>query len=220
MLTEKAEHLLNKTKRQAEPRVSASGWRAVLEIDGAAHLDRCRAAIPWSIPSTRMSPSASGQCTPGPVPGISKFERCSGIATESRQDHARGTLIVRPSTSRAVIDSSVTDTLCIRESDRTTVLMPNLQKFGRVPKDRHPDPDSIRAEKPSFAFPAARAPARCNRSSSLLSLKIAAKRFTPSSRRRSSTKRAPRRRMRLIGHCGSTDRTAASSAILQPKMVH
>jgi len=42
---------------------------------------------------------------------ISNLERCSGVASDRRQDHAKGTLIVRPSTNWAEIASSVTETL-------------------------------------------------------------------------------------------------------------
>jgi hypothetical protein len=57
-----------------------------------------------------MSSSISGQLIPEPLPMISNLARSSGVASESRQDHANGTLIVRPSTNWAEIVSSVTET--------------------------------------------------------------------------------------------------------------
>jgi hypothetical protein len=66
---------------------------------GADNSEALLAGIPWSIPSTLMSSSTSGQRIPEPLPMISNRERCSGVASESRHDHAKGTLIVRPSTN-------------------------------------------------------------------------------------------------------------------------
>jgi hypothetical protein len=60
---------------------------------------------------TLMSSSISGQRMPEPLPMISNLARCSGVDSESRQDHANGTLIVRPSTKWAVIVSSVNETV-------------------------------------------------------------------------------------------------------------
>jgi hypothetical protein len=46
-----------------------------------------------SMPMALMSSSTSGQCTPSPVPIISKCWRCSEVALDNRHDHASGTLI-------------------------------------------------------------------------------------------------------------------------------
>src|ERR1700694_4249818 len=42
-----------------------------------------------------------------------KFARCLGVASESRQDQASGTLMTRPSASRAMISSALTWTAWI-----------------------------------------------------------------------------------------------------------
>lgn len=55
-----------------------------------------------------------------------QLARWVGVASDSRHDHARGTLITRPSTKCAVIVSSVTSTRAIRDSTLTAVLMPCL----------------------------------------------------------------------------------------------
>jgi hypothetical protein len=60
------------------------------------------------MPATLMSSSISGQRIPEPLPMISNRERCSGVASESRHDHANGTLMVRPSVKWAEISSSLT----------------------------------------------------------------------------------------------------------------
>src|SRR3990172_834802 len=87
--------------------------------------------MPCSMPSALISSSTSGQCTPYPSPISSQFARCAGVASDSRHDHARGTLITRPSINLAVIVSSVTSTCAIRCSTLTAVLMPRLDN-GRV----------------------------------------------------------------------------------------
>src|SRR5262245_56485564 len=79
-----------------------------------------------------MSSSTSGQWTPCPVPIISKCCRCSGVASDNRHDHARGTLMVRPSARYAVMRSSVTSTVRIRGSLLATVVMPCLQDTPHV----------------------------------------------------------------------------------------
>ncbi len=61
--------------------------------------------MPVSMPMALMSSSMAGQCTPCPVPIISKCWRCSGVALDNRYEHASGTLIVRPSARWAVIRS-------------------------------------------------------------------------------------------------------------------
>src|SRR5205085_1024096 len=75
-----------------------------------------RAGTPCNMPWALMSSSISGQCTPSPVPIISKLCRCSGVALERRHDQASGTLTVRPSASCAVMESSVTSIATIRGS--------------------------------------------------------------------------------------------------------
>ena len=73
----------------------------------------------------------SGQWTPCPSPINSQFARCAGVASDSRHDHASGTLITRPSTRWAVIVSSLTSTWSIRDSTLTAVFIPGLynQRF-------------------------------------------------------------------------------------------
>src|SRR5262252_9429054 len=87
-----------------------------------------------------MSSSMSGQWTPCPVPIISKYCRCSGVASDNRHDHARGTLMVRPSARCAVMRSSVTSTVRIRESLLATVVMPCLQDPRHVLHNQGADP--------------------------------------------------------------------------------
>src|SRR2546430_13025384 len=55
-----------------------------------------------------------------------QFARWSDVASDSRHDHASGTLMTRPSIRCAVIISSVTSMLAIRGSTLTAVLMPYL----------------------------------------------------------------------------------------------
>src|SRR5439155_23011794 len=57
---------------------------------------------------------------------ISKRLRCSGVASESRQDHANGTLTVRPSASWATMASSVSSNATMRGSLSAAVLIPGL----------------------------------------------------------------------------------------------
>jgi hypothetical protein len=57
---------------------------------------------------------------------ISQFARCAGVASDSRQDQASGTLITRPSAKYAVIVSSVTSTRRIVGSAASAALMPCL----------------------------------------------------------------------------------------------
>jgi hypothetical protein len=58
---------------------------------------------------------------------ISKLLRCSGVASDRRHDHARGTLMERPSDNSAVIESSVTRMAMMRGVSLTTMLIPSLQ---------------------------------------------------------------------------------------------
>lgn len=60
-----------------------------------------------SMPSTLISSSMSGQCTPCPSLIISNFDRCSGFASDNLHDQTIGTLIVRPSARYAMISSFV-----------------------------------------------------------------------------------------------------------------
>jgi hypothetical protein len=62
-----------------------------------------------------------------------------GLAFESRQDQARGTLMLRPSARTEVIISSVTLTATIVGSLVTTVLMPCLLNSIQVLLDYHSD---------------------------------------------------------------------------------
>jgi hypothetical protein len=66
-----------------------------------------------------------------------KLFRCSGVASDSRHDHASGTLISRPSDKTAAIASSVTFSVTIRGS--STVLMPNLDNLCQPLNDQLPD---------------------------------------------------------------------------------
>src|SRR5271167_71777 len=56
-----------------------------------------------------------------------KCERCAELASNSRHDHASGTLITRPSAKCAMISSAVTRTSSIRGSLLATVFIPCLQ---------------------------------------------------------------------------------------------
>src|SRR3990170_3665273 len=56
-----------------------------------------------------------------------KRARCSGVASDRRQDQASGTLMTRPSARRAMISSSVTRTCSMRGSVLAAVFMPCLQ---------------------------------------------------------------------------------------------
>src|SRR5947207_10001188 len=95
--------------------------------------------MPFSIPSALMSSSMSGQCTPWPSPMSCQFTRWACVASDSRHDHASGTLITRPSTRCAVIVSSVTSTRAIRDSTLTAVLMPCLDDRPLVYDDKSTD---------------------------------------------------------------------------------
>ena len=95
--------------------------------------------MPLSIPSALMSSSTSGHCTPWPSPISCQLARWAGVASDSRHDHARGTLITRPSTKCAVIVSSVTSTRAIRDSTLTAVFMPCLDDRRFVFDDKPTD---------------------------------------------------------------------------------
>src|SRR2546427_8987151 len=78
------------------------------------------------MPSTLMPSSTSGQWMPCPAPISRKLARWGGVASESRQDQARGTLMTRPSARCATISSFVTRTSRIRGSPPTAVVIPRL----------------------------------------------------------------------------------------------
>jgi hypothetical protein len=69
----------------------------------------------------------------------SQLARCAGVASDSRHDHANGTLMTRPSTKCAVIVSSLTWTRVIRDSTLTAVLMPCLDDRRFVLNDEPTD---------------------------------------------------------------------------------
>ena len=100
-----------------------------------------RAGTPSSIPRTLMSSSMSGQRMPVPSAMSTQRWRCSGVASDSRHDHARGTLMLRPSVRCAVIRSSVTSTVLARgsRSGLATVLTPRLQHLA--PELKHDPPN-------------------------------------------------------------------------------
>jgi len=56
--------------------------------------------------------------------------RCSDVASDSRHDHASGTLIVRPSVRTAVIASSETLMDFITGSGAAAVLVPSKQRYS------------------------------------------------------------------------------------------
>lgn len=78
--------------------------------------------MPWML----MSSSISGQCTPVPSPMISKCCRCCTVASRRRQDHVKGTVMRRPSTSTATISLSVTSIVPIRGSVVAAMCIPSL----------------------------------------------------------------------------------------------
>lgn len=88
--------------------------------------------MPCSIPWALMSSSISGQCTPCPEPIISKRWRCWLVAFIRRHDHAKGTVMVRPSLRWADIVSSSTHNDKIRGSLFTAVFIPCLQKKPQI----------------------------------------------------------------------------------------
>ncbi|HEX5444225.1 MAG TPA: hypothetical protein VFW87_10370, partial [Pirellulales bacterium] len=67
-----------------------------------------------------------------PFPRISKLLRCASVAFAKRQDQTNGTLMVRPSTSRAVIKSSVTSIDAIRASLFAAMLIPGLDDRSQI----------------------------------------------------------------------------------------
>lgn len=98
------------------------------------------AGLPLNMPSTLMSSSISGQWTPCPSPMISQWARCSGVASDKRQDHASGTLMLRPSIRSATIESSVTLTDLIRASIWIAVLIPCFLDSNHVSLDQLRNP--------------------------------------------------------------------------------
>lgn len=114
-------------------RIGRSGPAIVMpNYDAATFFLEGHAGTPNNIPRTLMSSSMSGQWAPSPLPMISKLVRCAGVASDSRQDHASGTLILRPSSSSAMIKSSVTFIVIIRGSLLTTVFIPALHNAIQI----------------------------------------------------------------------------------------
>jgi hypothetical protein len=112
-------------------------------IGGGCRISACAgrlAGVPLSSPSTLMSSSTSGQCTPWPSPMISQRARCSGVASERRQDHSSGTLTVRPSDRWATMSLSVTLTDRMCASVWVTVLIPSFLDPGQVQLDQLRNP--------------------------------------------------------------------------------
>src|ERR1700682_799282 len=70
---------------------------------------------------------------------ISNSARCSGVASDSRQDQTNGTLTIRPSAKCAVIISSSTDNSVIRGVELIAVLIPCLQKLAQICFDSAPN---------------------------------------------------------------------------------
>ena len=108
--------------------------RCAEDVDGSARDTDSRRHWPLSIPSALRSSSMSGQCTPSPLPMISKFERCSGVASSSCQDHHSGTEITRPSISVAVMLLLSTRIDSIRGFDLLAMLIPCLKDSASIPR--------------------------------------------------------------------------------------
>src|SRR5207247_1146118 len=72
----------------------------------------------------------SGKWTPSPDPIISKRLRCDGVAWANRHDQDNGTLIVRPSASRAVMASLETSRAMMRGSLLAAVFIPDLPNIS------------------------------------------------------------------------------------------
>src|SRR5438874_4439440 len=100
------------------------------------------------MPSTLMSSSTSGQWMPCPAPISRKLARWAGVASESRQDQARGTLITRPSARYATISSVVTRTSRIRGSAPAAVVMPRLHDLLLMLSNDLADPSQLVCCKP------------------------------------------------------------------------
>src|SRR5207249_2558517 len=100
------------------------------------------------MPSTLMSSSTSGQWMPCPAPISRKLARWAGVASESRQDQARGTLITRPSARYATISSFVTRTSRIRGSAPAAVVMPRLHDLLLMLSNDLADPSQLVCCKP------------------------------------------------------------------------
>lgn len=124
------------------------GEAGIAKVPAQAACRARREGVPCSIPAALMSSSISGQCTPWPEPMISNRWRCAAEASESRHDHARGTLMTRPSARRAVIDSSSTVTNMIRGSLIAAVFIPCLQNQLQILNDYRTDPVQLARSKP------------------------------------------------------------------------
>src|SRR5881296_3373279 len=100
------------------------------------------------MPSTLMSSSTSGQWIPCPEPISRKLARSAGVASESRQDQARGTLMTRPSARDATISSFVTRTSRIRGSAPAAVVIPCLHDLLVMLSNDLADPGQLVCCKP------------------------------------------------------------------------
>src|SRR5437879_11910578 len=100
------------------------------------------------MPSTLMSSSTSGQWMPCPAPISRKLARWAGVASESRQDQARGTLITRPSARYATISSFVTRTSRIRGSAPAAVVIRRLHDLLLMLSNDLADPSQLVCCKP------------------------------------------------------------------------
>src|SRR5712664_1832286 len=100
------------------------------------------------MPSTLMSSSTSGQWIPWPPPISRKFARWAGVASESLQDQAKGTLMTRPSARDATISSFVTRTSRIRGSAPAAVVIPCLHDLLVIPPNKLADPSQLVCGKP------------------------------------------------------------------------
>src|SRR5437870_5930841 len=103
------------------------------------------------MPSTLMSSSTSGQWMPCPAPISRKLARWGGVASESRHDQARGTLMTRPSARHATISSLVTRTSRMRGSGPAAVLMPRLHDLLVMLSNDLADPSQLVSCKPVVA---------------------------------------------------------------------
>src|SRR5712691_5050317 len=103
------------------------------------------------MPSTLMSSSTSGQWIPCPEPISRNLARCAGVASESRHDQARGTLMTRPSARHATISSLVTLTSRMRGSGPAAVLIPRLHDLLVMLSNDLADPSQLVSRKPVVA---------------------------------------------------------------------
>src|SRR3989475_11971291 len=95
-----------------------------------------------------MSSSTSGQWIPWPPPISRKLARWPEVASESRQDQAKGTLMTRPSARHATISSFVTRTSRIRGSPPAAVVIPRLHDLLVMLSNDLADPSQLVCCKP------------------------------------------------------------------------